>query len=70
MLGTQEIVLIGMAIILLFGANKIPELARSLGKASGEFRKAKEETEHELINIEKSLKEEVENENMMKKDKK
>jgi sec-independent protein translocase protein TatA len=56
-IGTNEIVLIVVAIIILFGASKIPELARSLGRATGEFRKAKEETEMELREVEKSLKE-------------
>lgn len=56
-LGTNEIVLIFLAIIVLFGASKIPELARSLGKATGEFKKAKQETEDELKSIERSIKE-------------
>ena len=47
-IGTNEIVLIVVAIVILFGASKIPELARSLGKATGEFKKAKQETELEL----------------------
>ncbi len=48
MLGTQEILLILIVAILLFGPNKIPELARSLGRATGEFRKAQLQTESEL----------------------
>jgi sec-independent protein translocase protein TatA len=55
--GTMEILLIVVAIIILFGASKIPELARSLGKATGEFKKAKSETERELRDVEKSIKE-------------
>lgn len=38
-LGTPEIVIIAAVIIMLFGADKIPELARGIGKASREFRK-------------------------------
>ena len=57
MLGTQEIVLIFLAVIILFGASKIPELARSLGMATGEFKKAQQEADRELKNVEKSLKE-------------
>jgi sec-independent protein translocase protein TatA len=34
--------------ILLFGANKIPKLARSSGEAIGEFQKGREEVEQEL----------------------
>ncbi|MCX9013415.1 MAG: twin-arginine translocase TatA/TatE family subunit [Candidatus Methanoperedens sp.] len=56
MLGTQEIVLIFLAVIILFGASKIPELARSLGMATGEFKKAQQEAERELKDVEKSLK--------------
>lgn len=55
--GLLEIGLIVVAIIVLFGASKIPELARSLGKATGEFKKAKQETENELKDVEKSIKE-------------
>lgn len=49
MIGTQELVMIFVAILLLFGASKLPELARSLGKASGEFKKGKMESEKEII---------------------
>ncbi|MBU3965990.1 MAG: twin-arginine translocase TatA/TatE family subunit [Euryarchaeota archaeon] len=53
----MEIGLIVVAIIILFGASKIPELARSLGKATGEFKKGKQEIERELTDVEKSIKE-------------
>ncbi|MBU3982774.1 MAG: twin-arginine translocase TatA/TatE family subunit [Proteobacteria bacterium] len=43
--------------IHLFGAAKIPELARSLGKATGEFKKGKQDIERELTDVEKSIKE-------------
>ncbi|VVB93386.1 Sec-independent protein translocase protein TatAt [uncultured archaeon] len=56
-IGTQEILLILVIIIIFFGANKIPELARSFGKATGEFKKAQRETELELKDFEKSIKE-------------
>lgn len=42
-LSMTEILVIFLVILLLFGAKKIPEIARSLGKASYEFKKAKEE---------------------------
>ena len=42
-LGPMEIALIIVVIVLLFGAKKIPELARSLGRASQEYKKAKED---------------------------
>ena len=43
MIGTTELAVIAGIVVLLFGANKIPELARSLGRARREFRKAMEE---------------------------
>ena len=54
--GPQEIILIFIIVILLFGANKIPELARSLGKAAGEFKKGKSDIEAELSDIGKPAK--------------
>ena len=41
-IGYTEIILILLVVLLLFGAKRIPELARSLGKASYEFKKAKD----------------------------
>ena len=46
--GPTEIVLILAIIVMLFGASKIPDLARSLGSAMGEFKKAKIDVEKEL----------------------
>lgn len=40
MLGTQEILLIVLAILLIFGGRKIPELMRGLGKGMKEFKDA------------------------------
>jgi sec-independent protein translocase protein TatA len=48
MIGTQEIILIGIVIIFLFGASKIPEISRALGRSIGEFKKAKKEIDEEL----------------------
>lgn len=42
MIGTGEIVLGSVVIVLLFGATKIPQIARALGQAAGEWRRAKE----------------------------
>jgi sec-independent protein translocase protein TatA len=51
-IGTQELIIIFVIILLLFGAKKLPELARGLGKSMGEFKKAKDEFEHELTRSE------------------
>ena len=47
-LGAQEMILIFLILLLLFGANKLPQLARGIGKSVGEFRKAREEFEDEI----------------------
>ena len=46
--GPMELALILMLVVLLFGANKLPELARSSGQAMGEFQKGRQEIEQEL----------------------
>ena len=43
-----EWIIIFVVVLLLFGAKKIPELARGLGKSMGEFKKAREDFEHEI----------------------
>ena len=48
--GTTEIILILLIVLVLFGAKKIPELARGLGQGIREFRKAKQEIQNELEN--------------------
>ncbi|MFC7098594.1 Sec-independent protein translocase subunit TatA/TatB [Halobaculum marinum] len=46
--GGPEMLIILLVLVLLFGANKIPKLARSTGQAMGEFKKGREEVEDEL----------------------
>jgi TatA/E family protein of Tat protein translocase len=43
MMGQTEILVIVFVIFLLFGAKKVPELARALGKSLGEFKKGQRE---------------------------
>ncbi len=51
--GGMEIILIIIAVaVFLFGTKKIPEMARSLGKATGEFRKGKVEMDKEVKDLE------------------
>ena len=50
-LSTSEILVIAVVILILLGAKKIPELARSLGRASYEYKKAKDD----LVNDTKEM---------------
>ncbi len=43
--GHSEIILIVLIILLLFGAKKVPELSRALGKSLSEFKKGQKEGE-------------------------
>ena len=58
MIGSTEIIILVVVIgVLIFGAKKIPELAKTFGKAKGEFEKGKIEADKEL----KDFKGEVDN---------
>ncbi len=47
-LGTQEIIIIAIIILLMFGGRKIPELMRGLGKGIREFNDAKNTVRKEI----------------------
>jgi TatA/E family protein of Tat protein translocase len=47
-IGTTELLIIFFAILLLFGAKKLPELARGMGKSIKEFKKATSEVEEDF----------------------
>jgi len=49
-IGTPELILILFAALLLFGGNKLPELARGLGKGMRDFKDASEGVKRELHN--------------------
>ncbi len=55
-----EWIVIFIVVLLLFGAKKIPELARGLGKSMGEFKKAREEFEREIQTAEHEVSKESE----------
>lgn len=57
--GGIELAVIVLIAILLFGANKIPKLARSTGQAMGEFKKGREEVEQELNEMRGSVESEL-----------
>ena len=58
-LGPPELAIIALALILLFGASKLPKLARSMGSATGEFKKGRQEVEEELEGMQGDSEEEV-----------
>ncbi len=47
-LGPMEIFVVVFIILLLFGAKKLPELARGMGKAMKEFKKATKDVEDDI----------------------
>ncbi|MBR6129040.1 MAG: twin-arginine translocase TatA/TatE family subunit [Bacteroidaceae bacterium] len=59
-LGSQEIIIIALVILLFFGGKKIPELMRGLGKGVSQFKKGMNDIEQE-INAEPEKKEEIQN---------
>ncbi|HSF07272.1 MAG TPA: twin-arginine translocase TatA/TatE family subunit [Methylomirabilota bacterium] len=49
-LGYQELLIILVIVLILFGANRLPELARSLGSSVKEFKKGVNELKGEDTN--------------------
>ena len=54
-IGIPEIILILVIVLLIFGGKRIPELARSLGRAKHEYQKAKDAIEKEAKDLEKAV---------------
>ena len=52
-MGIPEIIIVLVIILLLFGANRLPGLARGLGKSIREFKDTTKHVEKELKDIEK-----------------
>ena len=54
-IGIPELIVILVIALLIFGPNKLPEIARSIGKAFADFKKAAEDVkgsiEHEMTKI-------------------
>jgi len=55
-IGGPEMIMIFVVILLLFGAKKLPELARGIGKSMGEFKKARDDFEREITRAEDEVK--------------
>ena len=56
-IGSQEIIIIAVIILLLFGGRKIPELMRGLGSGIKEFKQAAKEEPKDSASADKSLEE-------------
>jgi sec-independent protein translocase protein TatA len=54
--GGPDLIVILLIVLVLFGAKKLPELARGLGQSLNEFRKARAELDHELHSASNDLK--------------
>lgn len=61
MLNSNELLILGLVILLLFGGKKIPELMRGLGRGMGEFQKGIEESKRQLEAAKQHLMEHAEN---------
>ncbi len=55
----QEIFIVMIVVLLLFGANKIPEIAKGLGKGMREFRKATDDIKREISNQTREITDDV-----------
>lgn len=53
-LGIPEIILI-VVVLLVFGGKRIPELARSLGRAQHEYKKAKDALKEEAADLQQTV---------------
>ncbi len=55
----QEIFIVMIVVLLLFGANKIPEIAKGLGKGMREFRKATDDIKKEINDQSREIKQDI-----------
>ncbi|MAQ43842.1 MAG: twin-arginine translocase TatA/TatE family subunit [Candidatus Marinimicrobia bacterium] len=60
MLGTTEIIIIAVIILLLFGGRKLPELAKGLGLGLREFKNASRDIKKEVEDAADDIKDSVE----------
>jgi len=59
--GGGELILVFLVFLLLFGANKIPEMAKGLGKGLKEFKKATDDIKRELSESTNGITQEITN---------
>jgi len=61
MFGSQDLILIGIIVVVLFGATKLPQLGSGIGQAIRNFKKGLSESEEIEAPKESSKKEETQN---------
>lgn len=66
--GMEWIIIIVLIIVLLVGAKKIPELARAIGRARGEYTRGKIEIEKEIMDAEREPSKDAKSEKPVKKE--
>lgn len=55
-IGMPEILLVGFAVLLLFGPEKLPDIARSLGKGMQKIKKAQAQLQNEFNSVKEEMK--------------
>lgn len=53
-IGFPELLIILVIVLLLFGAKRLPEIARGMGRSLSEFKKGIKEIEHDVDDVKKS----------------
>lgn len=53
-IGFSELLVILLIVLLLFGAKRLPEVARGLGRSLSEFKKGMKDIEHDFNDVKKS----------------
>lgn len=55
-IGLPEIMLVGVVVLLMFGPQKLPEMARTLGKGMQKLKEAQLQFQNELNNVKEEMK--------------
>jgi sec-independent protein translocase protein TatA len=55
-IGLPELLLIGVVVLLMFGPEKLPEIARTLGKGMQKVKQAQMQFQNELNNVKEEMK--------------
>lgn len=53
--GSEWVVIILLAVFLLFGANKLPQVSKSLGRLMGEYQRARNTVQEEITKVQKTV---------------